>query len=169
MRHGRGHGVHMAGRAGHGLRNHAAFGVVDASRKVARLACDRSESGAQQRLRLFFDNGDQPVPHDLGADGFECLLLISRFSMTIWPRLLISALKLAADNGRCLIFGYDGGALDVGTRLHVEAPVDRSCNQLSGSRIKDAAAAQGLGRRLSWRLFWQLRLSEWATMTSPTR
>ena len=58
----------MARRAGDGLRQHAALPVEDAGREVARLAHDRGEGRAQQRLRLLLDHGDQPVPHDLQFD-----------------------------------------------------------------------------------------------------
>ena len=42
--------------------------VEDAGREVAGLAHDGREGGAQQRLRLLLDHGDQPVPHDLQFD-----------------------------------------------------------------------------------------------------
>ena len=65
---GLGHRVDVAGRAGDGLRQHAALPVEDAGREVAGLAHDGREGGAQQRLRLLLDHGDQPVPHDLQFD-----------------------------------------------------------------------------------------------------
>ena len=68
------HGVDMAGRAGHRLGQHAALGVIDAGREIARLARDRAEGGAQQRLRLLLDHRDEPVPHDLRADRGKSLL-----------------------------------------------------------------------------------------------
>ena len=71
MAHCGGHGVYVARGSGHGLGNHVAIGIIDASAKVARLAGDGAEGRAQQRLRLFFDHGNQAVPHDLGADGIE--------------------------------------------------------------------------------------------------
>ena len=40
----------MAGRPGHRLGQHAALGVVDAGREIARLAGRRSEGGADQGL-----------------------------------------------------------------------------------------------------------------------
>ena len=68
MLHRLGHGIHMAGRAGDGLGQHAALEIEDAGREVARLAHDRAEGGAHQRLRLLLDHGDQAVPHDLQVD-----------------------------------------------------------------------------------------------------
>ena len=65
------HGVDMAWRARHRLRQHAAPDVIDAGREIARFARDRAEGGAQQRLRLLLDDRDETVPHHLRADGGE--------------------------------------------------------------------------------------------------
>jgi hypothetical protein len=62
------HRVDVAGRAGDGLRQHAAPAVEDAGGEVAALAHDRREGRADQHLRLLLDHGDQPVPHDLPID-----------------------------------------------------------------------------------------------------
>ena len=52
--------------------------VVAAGGQVARLTRDGAEGGAQEGLRLFLDHRDQPVPHDLRANGgqgvFACVL-----------------------------------------------------------------------------------------------
>ena len=65
------HRVDVAGRAGDGLRQHAAVQVEDAGGEIARLAHRGAEGGADHRLRLLLDHGDQPVPHDLPLDGGE--------------------------------------------------------------------------------------------------
>src|ERR1043166_4403335 len=63
-----GHGIDVAGRAGHRLREHAALGIEHAGREVARLAHRGAESGAHQGLRLLLDHRDQAAPHDLGVN-----------------------------------------------------------------------------------------------------
>ena len=65
VRHRGGHGVDVAGRAGHRLREHAPPGVVDARRQVARLARDGAERGLEQHVGLLLDHRDQAVPEDL--------------------------------------------------------------------------------------------------------
>ena len=65
------HGVHVAGRPGDGLREHVARGVEDPGRDVARFARRGGEPDADQRLRLLLDDREQPVPHQLQADGVE--------------------------------------------------------------------------------------------------
>ena len=67
------HGVHVAGGAGHGLSEHPSAGVEHAGGEIARLAHDGRERGAQERLRLLLDDRDQAVPHDLHADGLQCI------------------------------------------------------------------------------------------------
>src|SRR5699024_2689897 len=42
--------------------------VVDTGREVTGLANARRKGGADQRQRLFLDDRDQPVPHDLHGD-----------------------------------------------------------------------------------------------------
>ena len=59
------HGVHVAGRARHGLRQHVAIGVEHASRQIARLAHGGREGRPDQCDGLFFDHRYEPVPHDL--------------------------------------------------------------------------------------------------------
>ena len=63
-----GHGIDVARRPRHGLRQHAPLEVEHTGREVAAFAHDRAEGRAQQHLRLLFDHGDQPVPHDLQID-----------------------------------------------------------------------------------------------------
>ena len=63
-----GHGVDVAGRAGHCLRHHAAVQVEDAGRQVARFPHRGGEGGADHDLRLLLDHRDQAVPHDLPMD-----------------------------------------------------------------------------------------------------
>jgi hypothetical protein len=65
------HRVHVAGRAGHRLGEHAPVEIEDAGGEVARLAHDRREGRAHQRLRLLLDDRDQAVPHDLQPDLVE--------------------------------------------------------------------------------------------------
>jgi hypothetical protein len=62
-----GHRVNMARRAGDGLGQHPAREVEHAGREVAGLAHGGGEGGADQRLRLLLDDGDQPVPDHLVA------------------------------------------------------------------------------------------------------
>ncbi len=62
------HRVDMAGRAGHGLGEHASSCVEHARGKIARFANRRRERRAHQRLCLFLDDGEQAVPHDLQVD-----------------------------------------------------------------------------------------------------
>ena len=63
-----GHGVDVTGRAGDRLRHHASAQVEDAGGKVTGLAHGGGERGADHGLRLFLDDRDQPVPHDLAVD-----------------------------------------------------------------------------------------------------
>ena len=65
------HGVDVARRAGHGLREHPAAGIEHPGGEIARLAHDGRERGAHQRLRLLLDDRDQAVPHDLHANGLQ--------------------------------------------------------------------------------------------------
>ena len=85
------HRVHVARRAGNGLRQHAALEVEHAGRDIARLARTRGEGGAHQRAGLLLDDGEQAVPHDLEADISGRTHVTS--SRTIWPRALMRALK----------------------------------------------------------------------------
>ncbi len=62
------HGIHMAGRAGDSLRQHAPLHVEHAGRDVASLARRGGEGGADEGAALLLDDGEQPVPHDLEAD-----------------------------------------------------------------------------------------------------
>ena len=69
VRDGVGHGVDVAGRAGDRLGQHAALRVISAGGEVAGLADGGGKRRADKRLRLFLDDGDQPVPHDLVGNG----------------------------------------------------------------------------------------------------
>jgi hypothetical protein len=62
------HRIHVTGGAGDRLRQHVAVAVEHSCREVAGLAHCRRKGGAHQRLRLLFDDGDQPAPHDLHVD-----------------------------------------------------------------------------------------------------
>ncbi len=59
------HRVDMPRRAGHRLGDHPSVGGEDPRREIARLAHRGAEGGADHRLRLFLDHGDEPVPHHL--------------------------------------------------------------------------------------------------------
>ena len=83
MLDGGGHGVDVARCSRHRLGNHVALRIIDTGRQIASLARDGAERRAEQRLRLFLDDGDQPVPHHLGADGGECVLAHRRRSRTM--------------------------------------------------------------------------------------
>ncbi|CUI98001.1 Uncharacterised protein [Achromobacter ruhlandii] len=63
-----GHGVDVAGRAGDGLRDHAAVGQEHARRQVAGFARGGAEGRADQHLGLFLHHRQQPVPGQLKAD-----------------------------------------------------------------------------------------------------
>ena len=65
------HRVHMAGRTGDRLGQHAAACVEHAGGQIAGLAHGGREGGADQRLRLFLDDREQAVPHDLQMDLVE--------------------------------------------------------------------------------------------------
>ena len=66
-----GHRVDMAGRAGHRLGVHPPVEAEDAGGEIATLAHDRAERRVHKSLRLFFDDRDQTVPHDLQSDGVD--------------------------------------------------------------------------------------------------
>src|SRR5690606_11209870 len=88
---------------GDGLRQHAAARVEHAGGQIASLAHGGGEGGADQRLRLFLDDREQAVPHDLQMDLVEggipghrdvlpqAAVLRTR---TIYSSSLISASKL---------------------------------------------------------------------------
>ncbi len=57
-----GHGVDMPWRAGHGLRQHPALKVENTCRDIPTLAHDWGKGGAYQRLTLFLDHGQKPIP-----------------------------------------------------------------------------------------------------------
>ena len=65
------HGVDVPGRAGDGLRHHAALQVEDTRGEIARLPHGRAERGADHHLGLFFHHRDEAVPHHLPLDGGE--------------------------------------------------------------------------------------------------
>ena len=71
------HRVHVPGRAGHSLRQHPPLEIEHPGGEVAGFTHARAERGAQQRLRLLLDDGDQAVPHDLRADAGQCRSLSS--------------------------------------------------------------------------------------------
>ena len=85
MCHRCGHGVDVAGGAGHGLGNHLAPDIIDTRRQVSGFAGDGAESRAEQGLGLFLDHGNQAVPHDLGANGVEGVFAHAWRSMMILP------------------------------------------------------------------------------------
>ena len=96
MRDGAGHGIDVAGRARHRLREHGALHVEHAGREIARLTHGGAEGRADQHLRLFLDDGDQPVPHDLAMQEGERIRRVharpSRV-MTMWRAPLMRATK----------------------------------------------------------------------------
>ncbi len=59
------HRIHVSRRAGHRLRQHPAAIVEHAGGEIARLTHRCAERGANERLRLLFDDRNQPAPHDL--------------------------------------------------------------------------------------------------------
>ena len=89
MLHRLGHGIDVARRSGHRLRQHPSLRIEYAGREIAAFAHDRAESRAQQNLRLLLDHGNQPVPHDLQIDEVRAVGLAhdqATFrSMTILP------------------------------------------------------------------------------------
>ena len=62
------HRVDVARRTGDRLGQHSALEVEHAGRQVAGFARGGREAGAHQRQRLFLDDRDQAVPHQLHAD-----------------------------------------------------------------------------------------------------
>ena len=75
---GGGQRVDVAGRAGDGLRHHAAAPVEQRVGEVAGLAHDRAEGDALQRLGLLVDDADQVAPEDLELDAVHLHLLLRR-------------------------------------------------------------------------------------------
>ncbi len=80
-----GHRIDVAGRAGDRLCHHASREVEYAGREIAGFAHGGGEGGADHRLRLLFDHGDQAIPHDLAMDlcqgvGFVRHQVVSRVS-----------------------------------------------------------------------------------------
>ena len=61
----------MTRRPGHGLGQHRAIGIEHARRQVAGFSHDSRERRTHQRLRLFLDDGEQTIPHQLGLDRIE--------------------------------------------------------------------------------------------------
>ena len=87
-----GHGVHMAGRAGHGLRQHPPLQVEDACGEIAGFAHRGAEGRADHGLRLFLDHRDQAVPLDLALDFGEGTGLLHQLRSCVrsrYPRLSI--------------------------------------------------------------------------------
>ena len=68
MRDRIGHRIDVARGAGDGLCQHLSVKIVDPCRQVTCLAHRGGKSSSHQSLRLFFDDRDQPVPHDLVGD-----------------------------------------------------------------------------------------------------
>ena len=60
--------VDVAGRAGIGLRHHAAAPVEQRHREIAGFAHDRAEGDALQRLGALVDDADQVGPEDFELD-----------------------------------------------------------------------------------------------------
>ncbi len=67
------HGVDMAGRTGDRLGDHQAAAIEDAGGQVARFTYAGRESRADEGDGLLFDDGDQPVPHDLHVNVGKCI------------------------------------------------------------------------------------------------
>ena len=63
-----GHRVDMTGGAGDRLGEHAPLEIEHPGGQITGLAHSVGKRGTDQRLRLLLDDGDQAVPHDLGAD-----------------------------------------------------------------------------------------------------
>ena len=66
-----GHGVDVAGGAGHGLSQHIALGVKDSGRQITGLAHHRGKGGVHQHCGLFVDNGNEPVPQYFQRNGIN--------------------------------------------------------------------------------------------------
>ncbi|MNI13424.1 hypothetical protein D3C73_666520 [compost metagenome] len=67
------HRINVAGRAGDRLGDHQAAAVEDAGGQVARFTHAGGERRADEGDGLFFDDGDQPVPHDLHVNVGKCI------------------------------------------------------------------------------------------------
>ena len=73
MRAGDGQRIDVAGRAGVGLRHHAAAPVEQRAGQIAGLAHDRAEGDALQRLGALGDDADQVGPEDFEFDAVHRL------------------------------------------------------------------------------------------------
>lgn len=67
--------IDVPGRARVGLRHHPPAHIEQSRSQIARLAHDRAEGDALQRLGLFGDDADQVRPEDFALDAVHCLNL----------------------------------------------------------------------------------------------
>ena len=63
-----GHRVDVAGRTGHGLRQHASLRIENPGGQVARFPYRGGKGGSNEGLRLFLDHRQQAVPENLRVD-----------------------------------------------------------------------------------------------------
>ena len=153
------HRVDVAGRAGDGLRQHAALAVEDAGREVARLAHDRREGRAQQRLRLLLHHGDQPVPHDLQVDVADgpahAVVLLSLASGARGQHQgaagIDGEVEARRDVGGRAVLDDERRALQRGARGQVARARRPAPQPAAEARIEDRALAERLRRRLARR------------------
>ena len=62
------HRIDVARSAGDSLSQHLAMRIINPRRQIARFAHRGRKGRTHQRLRLFFDDRNQPVPHHLISD-----------------------------------------------------------------------------------------------------
>ncbi len=113
-----GHRVDVAGRPGHGLRQHRAAEIEDAGGKIAGLARRGREAGAHQRQRLLLDDRDQAVPHQLQANRRQRIVdaHVPIFSNRMAPIGVIRAVKLF---GTIVVVSSSAMTAGPGTKLPI--------------------------------------------------
>src|SRR6516164_1090295 len=83
----------MAGRTSDRLRQHAALKIEDPSREIAGFPHRGRKGGADHCLRLFFDDGDQPIPHDLPPNSGKLLAGLASHAVSRVNSIYPSAVK----------------------------------------------------------------------------
>ena len=115
------HRIDVARRAGDSLRQHGAVEIEHAGGQVAGLARRGREAGADQGQRLFLDDRDQAVPHELQADRRQRIVdaHVTTFSSRIAPIGFRRATKLL---GTIVVVSSSAMIAGPGTKL----PIARS-------------------------------------------
>ena len=85
VRHGCGHRVDVAWCSCHGLSHHVPIAVEDPRGEIAGFAHRSRKGSAHQRGRLFFEDRNQAVPHDLKV---HVSLAHNASPILNWPRVM---------------------------------------------------------------------------------